>query len=180
MKTGGFGSTCFECSAIYKQLTVIHITNSYSIIPNLRLFSSSLQQLNNQSLPLQAPILLHSFMPRYQSLIPPLASDSSILIYRSDICDPFLIWFLNKTFESVTDFGDFAGKMLRPPETMEEQLIIQAITEECPWENLPKRLQSTLNSKEDWHRRFDLLMCFGFTGAIDLFVLIYVDFVCIS
>ncbi|XP_047971952.1 protein FAM91A1-like isoform X3 [Salvia hispanica] len=43
--------------------------------------------------------------------------------------------------------------MLRPPETMEEQLIIQAITEECPWENLPKRLQSTLNSKEDWHRR---------------------------
>ncbi|KAL1540219.1 protein FAM91A1-like [Salvia divinorum] len=43
--------------------------------------------------------------------------------------------------------------MQRPPATMEEQLVIQAITEECLWENLPKRLQSTLNSKEEWHRR---------------------------
>lgn len=37
--------------------------------------------------------------------------------------------------------------------TVEEQLILKAIREECPWENLPKRLQSTLSSKEDWHRR---------------------------
>ncbi|KAL1546794.1 protein FAM91A1-like isoform X1 [Salvia divinorum] len=43
--------------------------------------------------------------------------------------------------------------MQRPPATVEEQLIIKAITEQCPWESLPKRLQSTLNSKEEWHRR---------------------------
>ncbi|WMV26955.1 hypothetical protein MTR67_020340 [Solanum verrucosum] len=43
--------------------------------------------------------------------------------------------------------------MLRIPATIEEQLVLKAIREECPWENLPKRLQSTLNSKEDWHKR---------------------------
>lgn len=43
--------------------------------------------------------------------------------------------------------------MLRTQATVEEQLILKAIKEECSWENLPKRLQSTLNSKEDWHRR---------------------------
>lgn len=43
--------------------------------------------------------------------------------------------------------------MQRPPATMEEQLILKAIGEECPWESLPKRLQSTLNSREEWHRR---------------------------
>ncbi|CAN4092412.1 unnamed protein product [Withania somnifera] len=37
--------------------------------------------------------------------------------------------------------------------TIEEQLLLKAVKEECSWENLPKRLQSTLNSKEDWHRR---------------------------
>ncbi|XVE55542.1 hypothetical protein DITRI_Ditri03aG0167200 [Diplodiscus trichospermus] len=39
------------------------------------------------------------------------------------------------------------------PATVEEQLFLKAIREECPWENLPKRLQATLNSKEEWHRR---------------------------
>lgn len=43
--------------------------------------------------------------------------------------------------------------MLHVPATIEEQLILRAIKEECPWENLPKRLQSTLNSKDEWHRR---------------------------
>ncbi|KAK6117961.1 hypothetical protein DH2020_048298 [Rehmannia glutinosa] len=43
--------------------------------------------------------------------------------------------------------------MQRPPATMEELLIVKAIGEECVWESLPKRLQSTLNSKEEWHRR---------------------------
>ncbi|KAM0954427.1 hypothetical protein DsansV1_C01g0010911 [Dioscorea sansibarensis] len=43
--------------------------------------------------------------------------------------------------------------MHRVPATIEEQLILKAIREECPWENLPKRLQATLASKEDWHRR---------------------------
>ncbi|KAL9245177.1 hypothetical protein vseg_018856 [Gypsophila vaccaria] len=37
--------------------------------------------------------------------------------------------------------------------TIEEQLILKAIREECSWENLPKRLQSTVSSKEEWHRR---------------------------
>ncbi|KAL3829225.1 hypothetical protein ACJIZ3_018027 [Penstemon smallii] len=37
--------------------------------------------------------------------------------------------------------------------TIEEQLILKAIREECLWENLPKRLQSTFNSKEEWNRR---------------------------
>ncbi|EEF48559.1 conserved hypothetical protein [Ricinus communis] len=43
--------------------------------------------------------------------------------------------------------------MQRVPVTIEEQLILKAIKEECPWENLPKRLQATLTSKEEWHRR---------------------------
>ncbi|CAK9149039.1 unnamed protein product [Ilex paraguariensis] len=43
--------------------------------------------------------------------------------------------------------------MQHVPATIEEQLILKAIREECPWESLPKRLQATLNSKEEWHRR---------------------------
>ncbi|KAF4388479.1 hypothetical protein F8388_012456 [Cannabis sativa] len=43
--------------------------------------------------------------------------------------------------------------MQRVPATIEEQLILKAIKEECPWESLPKRLQATLSSKEEWHRR---------------------------
>ncbi|KAK9271195.1 hypothetical protein L1049_026785 [Liquidambar formosana] len=39
------------------------------------------------------------------------------------------------------------------PATIEEQLLLKAIKEECPWESLPKRLQATLSSKEEWHRR---------------------------
>ncbi|XP_022773122.1 protein FAM91A1-like [Durio zibethinus] len=39
------------------------------------------------------------------------------------------------------------------PTTVEEQLFLKAIRQECPWESLPKRLQATLNSKEEWHRR---------------------------
>uniref|UniRef100_A0A0D3EMJ4 FAM91 C-terminal domain-containing protein n=1 Tax=Oryza barthii TaxID=65489 RepID=A0A0D3EMJ4_9ORYZ len=37
--------------------------------------------------------------------------------------------------------------------TVEEQMVVKAIREECPWESLPKRLQSTLHTKEEWHRR---------------------------
>lgn len=43
--------------------------------------------------------------------------------------------------------------MQRTPATIEEQLITKAVKDECPWENLPKRLQSVLSSKEEWHRR---------------------------
>ncbi|KAM1391981.1 hypothetical protein ACFX2I_019630 [Malus domestica] len=43
--------------------------------------------------------------------------------------------------------------MQRAPATIEEQLLLKAIKEECPWESLPKRLQVTLSSKEEWHRR---------------------------
>ncbi|XP_071732361.1 uncharacterized protein [Rutidosis leptorrhynchoides] len=43
--------------------------------------------------------------------------------------------------------------MLHVPTTIEEQLLLRAIKEECAWESLPKRLQSTLNSKDEWHRR---------------------------
>ncbi|KAG7943462.1 hypothetical protein I3843_15G040700 [Carya illinoinensis] len=43
--------------------------------------------------------------------------------------------------------------MQHAPATIEEQLILKAIKEECPWESLPKRLQATLSSKEEWHRR---------------------------
>lgn len=39
------------------------------------------------------------------------------------------------------------------PATLEEQLLLKAIKEECAWESLPKRLQATLSSKEEWHRR---------------------------
>uniref|UniRef100_A0A0D9V040 FAM91 N-terminal domain-containing protein n=1 Tax=Leersia perrieri TaxID=77586 RepID=A0A0D9V040_9ORYZ len=37
--------------------------------------------------------------------------------------------------------------------TVEEQMVVKAIREECTWESLPKRLQSTLHTKEEWHRR---------------------------
>lgn len=40
-----------------------------------------------------------------------------------------------------------------PAVTIEDQLISKAVREECQWENLPKRLQSILGSKEEWHRR---------------------------
>jgi len=44
-------------------------------------------------------------------------------------------------------------KMQRAPVTVEEQLLQKAIKEECTWENLPKRIQVILSSKEEWHRR---------------------------
>jgi hypothetical protein len=37
---------------------------------------------------------------------------------------------------------------------VEEQMVVKAIGEECPWESLPKRLQSTLHTKDEWHRRY--------------------------
>ncbi|KAK9067793.1 hypothetical protein SSX86_011904 [Deinandra increscens subsp. villosa] len=43
--------------------------------------------------------------------------------------------------------------MLQLQSTIEEQLILRAIKEECSWESLPKRLQTSLNSKDEWHRR---------------------------
>ncbi|KAL8225497.1 hypothetical protein R6Q57_018054 [Mikania cordata] len=43
--------------------------------------------------------------------------------------------------------------MLQLQSTIEEQLILRAIKEECGWESLPKRLQASLNSKDEWHRR---------------------------
>ncbi|KAF2291590.1 hypothetical protein GH714_025949 [Hevea brasiliensis] len=48
--------------------------------------------------------------------------------------------------------GRHQGDHRRIPVTVEEQLILKAIKEECPWENLPKRLQATLTTKEEWHR----------------------------
>jgi len=45
--------------------------------------------------------------------------------------------------------------MQRAPVTVEEQLLQKAIKEECTWENLPKRIQVTLSSKEEWHRRLE-------------------------
>ncbi|XP_019099374.1 PREDICTED: protein FAM91A1-like [Camelina sativa] len=43
--------------------------------------------------------------------------------------------------------------MQHSPVTIEDQLISKAVREECPWENLPKRLQSILGSKDEWHKR---------------------------
>ncbi|KAI4305769.1 hypothetical protein L6164_029116 [Bauhinia variegata] len=43
--------------------------------------------------------------------------------------------------------------MQRVSVTVEEQMLLKAIKEECPWEGLPKRLQATISSKEEWHRR---------------------------
>ncbi|KAF5779297.1 hypothetical protein HanRHA438_Chr12g0569091 [Helianthus annuus] len=43
--------------------------------------------------------------------------------------------------------------MLQLQSTIEEQLILRAIKEECCWESLPKRLQASLNTKDEWHRR---------------------------
>ncbi|MCD7462768.1 hypothetical protein HAX54_049333 [Datura stramonium] len=43
--------------------------------------------------------------------------------------------------------------MLHVLASVEEQLILKAIKEECNWEDLPKRLQAALNSKEEWHKR---------------------------
>lgn len=43
--------------------------------------------------------------------------------------------------------------MQRIHATIEEQLILKSIKEEFSWENLPKRLQATISTKEEWHRR---------------------------
>ncbi|KAI3503517.1 hypothetical protein L1887_31960 [Cichorium endivia] len=43
--------------------------------------------------------------------------------------------------------------MLHVQSTIEQQLILRAIKEECSWESLPKRLQASLNSKDEWHKR---------------------------
>jgi hypothetical protein len=39
--------------------------------------------------------------------------------------------------------------------TVEEQMMVKAIREECPWETLPKRIQAAVVTKEEWHRRYD-------------------------
>ncbi|KAL6880139.1 hypothetical protein ACP4OV_011704 [Aristida adscensionis] len=36
--------------------------------------------------------------------------------------------------------------------TVEEQMMVKAIRDECGWEALPKRIQAALVSKEEWHR----------------------------
>ncbi|KAI7755962.1 hypothetical protein M8C21_010369 [Ambrosia artemisiifolia] len=59
-------------------------------------------------------------------------------------------WLVEDQFKEVSCDWD---SMLHVPTTIEEQLIVRAIKEECSWENLPKRLQSTLTSKDEWHRR---------------------------
>ncbi|RAL45653.1 unnamed protein product [Cuscuta campestris] len=43
--------------------------------------------------------------------------------------------------------------MLHVPASIEEQLMLKAIREECPWESLPKRLQAAFNSVDEWHKR---------------------------
>ncbi|EMS47916.1 hypothetical protein TRIUR3_14970 [Triticum urartu] len=37
--------------------------------------------------------------------------------------------------------------------TVEEQMMVKAIRDECPWETLPKRIQAAVVSKDEWHRR---------------------------
>ncbi|KAI5433671.1 hypothetical protein KIW84_020802 [Lathyrus oleraceus] len=43
--------------------------------------------------------------------------------------------------------------MQRAPVTVEELLLEKAIKDECQWENLPRRLQQTVPSKEEWISR---------------------------
>lgn len=38
--------------------------------------------------------------------------------------------------------------------TVEEQMMVKAIRDECPWETLPKRIQAAVVSKDEWHRRY--------------------------
>ncbi|MED6151447.1 hypothetical protein PIB30_082626 [Stylosanthes scabra] len=45
------------------------------------------------------------------------------------------------------------GKMRRAEVTVEELLVDKAVKEECTYENLPRRLQATVSSKEEWHKR---------------------------
>ncbi|MED6169573.1 hypothetical protein PIB30_022513 [Stylosanthes scabra] len=45
------------------------------------------------------------------------------------------------------------GKMRRTEVTVEELLVDKAVKEECTFENLPRRLQATVSSKEEWHKR---------------------------
>ena len=67
--------------------------------------------------------------------------------------------------------------MQHVPATIEEQLLLKAIKEECAWESLPKRLQATLSSKEEWHRRLE-------TAASNLDFMLYclaiVFYVCMT
>ncbi|XP_057724235.1 uncharacterized protein LOC130940184 [Arachis stenosperma] len=43
--------------------------------------------------------------------------------------------------------------MRRAEVTVEELLVDRAVKEECTYENLPKRLQATVSSKDEWHKR---------------------------
>lgn len=63
-----------------------------------------------------------------------------------------LIFLIPTIFYVIGRYGNF-GKMQHTPVTIEDQLISKAVREECSWENLPKRLQSILGSKDEWHRR---------------------------
>ncbi|KAK8696629.1 hypothetical protein V6N13_001761 [Hibiscus sabdariffa] len=51
------------------------------------------------------------------------------------------------------------------PTTVEEQLFLKAVKEECRWENLPKRLQPIFNSKDEWHRSFHYLTPLAFSPS---------------
>ncbi|RZR93702.1 hypothetical protein BHM03_00022300 [Ensete ventricosum] len=63
--------------------------------------------------------------------------------------------------------------MQHVPTTIDDQLFLKAIREESPWENLPKRLQVTLTSKEEWHRRSRTYTCFMIWKELYEYILMF-------
>ncbi|CAJ1964609.1 unnamed protein product [Sphenostylis stenocarpa] len=92
---------------------------------------------------METTISSYSYFPPNQilSLVPDLAKEYELNSFRWSVC--VLLTFVV--------FGKC--EMQRVPVTVEEQLLQKALKEECTWENLPKRIQATLSSKEEWHRR---------------------------
>lgn len=108
-----------------------------------------LQFLNPSLNPtIQVPIILFGFWSKRDRFVSDLVWSLFCFVRFSLIGFDFAVSLL--TF---VVFGEW--EMQRAPVTVEEQLLQKAIKEECTWENLPKRIQATLSSKEEWHRRLE-------------------------
>lgn len=74
------------------------------------------------------------------------------LSYRQSFS--WLITYFCFVFAEISVLFNVWSKMQRAEVTVEELLLEKAIKDECQWENLPRRLQQTVPSKEEWITRY--------------------------
>ena len=144
-------------------LTAVPLPVSKSKSCLLRL--AGLEQGTSPPLPIRAPVSLQppATAPRRRSCLDPGTATSFAL--------PNLTCHSSPRDRDLIPPQRSSSSQIRPPHpttspagggwtrcrmssaTVEEQMVVKAIREECPWESLPKRLQATLQTKEEWHRR---------------------------